>query len=117
MTDTFTPPRPVRSVATAQRAPARWLMAGGVVAGPLFLAAGLAQGLTRDGFHFTRNAISRLALGEAGWVQTLSSVFTGALLVAGGAGLRLALRGGPARSPPGASRAGPWRRVPYPWLS
>ncbi|OCC10151.1 DUF998 domain-containing protein [Streptomyces sp. PTY087I2] len=96
MTSTFTPLRAVRPVATTPRGTVWWLTAGGVVAGPLFLAAGLAQGLTRDGFHFTRNAISQLALGEAGWVQTLSFVVTGALLLAGAAGLRRALHGGPA---------------------
>ncbi|RUP68762.1 hypothetical protein SSPNP10_08465 [Streptomyces sp. NP10] len=94
MTGTFTTSGPIRSVATSQRFTARWLMVGGVLAGPLFLAAGIAQGFTRDGFDFTRNAISQLALGGAGWVQTLSFVFTGALLVAGAAGLRRTLHGG-----------------------
>ncbi len=60
MTDTFTPPRPVHFVASVQR-PVRWLVAGGVVAGPLFQVR--AQGLKRDGFHFTRKAISQVALG------------------------------------------------------
>ncbi|MFD8942990.1 DUF998 domain-containing protein [Streptomyces californicus] len=96
MTGTFTTPGPIHSVTTSRRSTARWLMVGGVLAGPLFLAAGIAQGLTRDGFDFTRNAISQLALGGAGWVQTLSFVVTGALLVAGAAGLRRTLRRGPA---------------------
>ncbi|MBT3158752.1 DUF998 domain-containing protein [Streptomyces sp. CHA1] len=96
MTGTFTTPGPLHSAAATQRSTARWLTTGGVVAGPLFLAAGLAQGLTREGFDFTRNAISQLALGGAGWVQTLSFVCTGALLVAGAAGLRRTLRRGPA---------------------
>ncbi|MEW2066492.1 DUF998 domain-containing protein [Streptomyces sp. NPDC007346] len=103
MTDALTPPRRrapsvstgSRNVATASRSAARWPAVGGVVAGPLFLAAGIVQGFTRDGFHFARNAISQLALGEAGWVQTASFVLTGALLIAGGTGLRRALRGGP----------------------
>ncbi|WP_324794427.1 DUF998 domain-containing protein [Streptomyces cyaneofuscatus] len=96
MTGTFTTPGPIHSVTTIQGSTARWLTVGGAVAGPLFLTAGLAQGLTRDGFDFTRNAISQLALGAAGWVQTLSFVFTGALLVAGAAGLRRTLHRGPA---------------------
>nr|MYU47373.1 DUF998 domain-containing protein [Streptomyces sp. SID7803] len=82
MAGTYTTPGPIHSVAASQRSEARWLTVGGVLAGPLFLAAGIAQGLTRDGFDFTRNAISQLALGGAGWVQTLSFVFTGGLLVA-----------------------------------
>ncbi|MEV5444620.1 DUF998 domain-containing protein [Streptomyces sp. NPDC052644] len=73
---------------------ARGLMAGAVVAGPLFLAAGIAQGLVRDGFDFGRNAISQLALGEAGWIQTANFLAAGALLIAGAVGLRRALGGG-----------------------
>ncbi|MFD5419134.1 DUF998 domain-containing protein [Streptomyces sp. NPDC127069] len=95
MTDTLTAPRPVLSAAPASRSAARWTVVGGVVAGPLFLAAGLVQGFARDGFDFTRNAISQLALGDAGWIQTASFVLTGALLIAGAAGLRRALLGGP----------------------
>ncbi|AJF65988.1 DUF998 domain-containing protein [Streptomyces vietnamensis] len=95
MTDMLTAPRHVLSVAPTARPVARWALAGGVVAGPLFLAVGLAQGFARDGFDFTRNAISQLALGEAGWIQTASFLLTGALLLVGATGLRRALRGGP----------------------
>ncbi|MFF4368240.1 DUF998 domain-containing protein [Streptomyces sp. NPDC001594] len=95
MTDMLTAPRQVVPAAPGRRPAVRWTVAGGVVAGPLFLAAGVAQALARDGFDFTRNAISQLALGEEGWIQTVSFVITGALLVAGAAGLRAALRGGP----------------------
>ncbi|MFI8828781.1 DUF998 domain-containing protein [Streptomyces sp. NPDC053431] len=98
MTDMLTvptAPRHVHSAAPASRSAARWAAVGGVVAGPLFLAVGLAQGFTRDGFDFTRNAISQLALGEAGWIQAASFVLAGALLIAGATGLRRALRGGP----------------------
>ncbi|MFJ9577583.1 DUF998 domain-containing protein [Streptomyces sp. NPDC101191] len=97
MTDMLTEPRArhVLSAVPASRSEARWALAGGVVAGPLFLAAGLAQGFVRDGFDFRRNAISQLALGEAGWIQTASFVLAGALLIAGATGLRRALRGGP----------------------
>ncbi|MGW2106444.1 DUF998 domain-containing protein [Streptomyces sp. NPDC001948] len=95
MTDMLTAPRHVLPAASVPRSAARWTVAGGVVAGPLFLVAGLAQGLIRDGFDFTRNAISQLSLGEAGWIQTVSFLLTGALLFAGATGLRRALRGGP----------------------
>ncbi|MGW5775951.1 DUF998 domain-containing protein [Streptomyces sp. NPDC003863] len=91
MTDMLTAPRHVLSAAPASRR----AVVSGVVAGPLFLAAGLAQGFARDGFDFTRNAISQLALGEAGWIQTASFVLTGALLIAGATALRRTLRGGP----------------------
>ncbi|WP_369145166.1 DUF998 domain-containing protein [Streptomyces sp. R44] len=95
MTDMLTAPHQVRSAAPAPRSAVRRIAAGAVVAGPLFLAVGLAQGFTRDGFDFTRNAISQLALGEAGWIQTASFLLTGALLLVGATGLRRALRGGP----------------------
>ncbi|RSS58151.1 DUF998 domain-containing protein [Streptomyces sp. WAC07061] len=95
MTDTLTAPRRPVSAAPGRRSAVRRTAAGAVVAGPLFLGAGLAQGFARDGFDFTRNAISQLALGEAGWIQTASFVLTGALLIAGAAGLRQALRGRP----------------------
>jgi hypothetical protein len=65
-----------------------------MLAGPLFLAAGLAQGAVREGFDFTRHAISQLALGEAGWIQTVNFLLAGALLIAGAAGLRRVLDGG-----------------------
>ncbi|MEX0169818.1 DUF998 domain-containing protein [Streptomyces sp. LMG1-1-1.1] len=93
----LTAPRQALSAAPTSRSAARWTLAGGMVAGPLFLAAGLAQGFARDGFDFTRNAISQLALGESGWIQTASFLITGALLTAGAAGLRRALRGAPGR--------------------
>ncbi|MFE5791167.1 DUF998 domain-containing protein [Streptomyces sp. NPDC056503] len=96
MTDTLTAPRTAGSTAPAARdAATRWAVTGGVVAGPLFLAAGVAQGLVRDGFAFGRNAISQLALGEAGWVQTVSFLVTGLLLTGAAWGLRQVLRGGP----------------------
>ncbi|MBZ9593611.1 DUF998 domain-containing protein [Streptomyces erythrochromogenes] len=74
-----------------------------VAAGPLFLVTGIVQGVVRDGFDFTRNAISQLALGQAGWVQTVNFLVTGALLVAGAAGLRRVL---------GRGAGGVWGPVP-----
>ncbi|OLT24748.1 hypothetical protein BJF79_13210 [Actinomadura sp. CNU-125] len=57
-----------------------------MAAGPLFLASGLVQGLTRDGFDFSRNALSQLALGDLGWIQTVTFLLTGALLIVGAVG-------------------------------
>jgi hypothetical protein len=73
----------------------RALLVAGMAAGPLFLGAGVVQGLSREGFRFGRNAISQLALGDAGWVQTVNFLLVGALLIAGATGLRRSLRGGP----------------------
>ncbi|MEV6974724.1 DUF998 domain-containing protein [Kitasatospora sp. NPDC093806] len=72
---------------------ARPLLTAGAVAGPLFLAVGVTGGLTREGFDFTRNALSQLSLGELGWIQQAAFLLTGALLVAGAVGLRRALPG------------------------
>ncbi|MFC8585393.1 DUF998 domain-containing protein [Streptomyces sp. NPDC057217] len=94
MIQTLIAPQNAVPVAPAFRLAARRALLGGVVAGPLFLLAGIAQGFARDGFDFTRNAISQLALGEAGWIQTANFLLTGALLIAGAAGLRRVLRGG-----------------------
>ncbi|MEV0502001.1 DUF998 domain-containing protein [Streptomyces spectabilis] len=92
---THTIEAPLAATPAATSVSARTLLAGGVVAGPLFLGAGLIQGLSRDGFDFTRNAISQLSLGGPGWIQVTSFLLTGALLVVGAVGMRRALRGGP----------------------
>ncbi|MEV7615488.1 DUF998 domain-containing protein [Streptomyces sp. NPDC089799] len=94
MTHTLSTSRHVAPAARASSAAARPALAGGVVAGPLFLGAGVVQGSVRDGFDFTRNAISQLALGSAGWIQTVNFLLAGALLAAGAVGLRRLLRGG-----------------------
>ncbi|MFH8800485.1 DUF998 domain-containing protein [Streptomyces sp. NPDC017936] len=94
MTHTLSAPQRTTPVATPARPPVRWALVGGVVAGPLFLVLGVGQGLARDGFDFTRNALSQLALGEAGWVQTVNFLLTGALLIAAATGLRRTLGGG-----------------------
>ncbi|MCX5123743.1 DUF998 domain-containing protein [Streptomyces sp. NBC_00347] len=84
----------VRSIAVS-RPVTRRLLTGGLVAGPLFLGTGIVQGLTRDGFGFTRNAISQLALGDLGWIQVANFLLTGALVIAGAIGMRRVLRGVP----------------------
>ncbi|MFD8789768.1 DUF998 domain-containing protein [Streptomyces vinaceus] len=95
MTPTRSASRHVALVTPASRAAVgRWL-GGGIAAGPVFLAAGVAQGVARDGFDFSRNALSQLALGEAGWVQTVNFLLAGTLLVMGAAGLRRLLGGTP----------------------
>src|SRR5262245_13859060 len=75
----------------------RTLLLAGVVAGPLYLAAGLIQGLTRTGFDLARHPLSGLANGPAGFVQTANFVLTGALVIAAAAGFWRA--GGPRSGP------------------
>lgn len=90
------------TAAAASRPASRALLACGAVAGPLFLAVGIVQGLTREGFDFTRNAISQLSLGDLGWIQVADFFVAGALMIAGAVGLRRAVTVGPGR------RAAPW---------
>ena len=71
----------------------RRLLACGVAAGPLFLAAALIQALTRPGFDLTRDAVSLLSIGSLGWIQITNFLLTGVLFVAAAAGLRRVLRG------------------------
>jgi Protein of unknown function (DUF998) len=75
-----------------------WLRLG-VAAGPLYLGTGFTQAFLREGFDVRRHALSQLANGEFGWIQT-ANFAASAFLVAGGAlGLRRALAG---------SRGGAW---------
>ena len=78
---------------------ARMLLTGGVVAGPLFVAVGLAQAFTRAGFDPVRHPLSLLSLGDLGWVQITNFVTAGLLFLGAAVGVRRVLQGG---------RAGTW---------
>ena len=70
------------------------LLACGIVAGPLFLAVGLTQALTRDGFDLSRHPLSLLSLGDLGWVQITNFVVSGLLAIAFAVGSRRVLHPG-----------------------
>lgn len=72
------------------------LLGYGVIAGPIYVVASLTQALLREGFDLSRHAWSQLALGGPGWIQVTTFVASGLMVVAGAAGLRRALRSGPA---------------------
>jgi hypothetical protein len=72
----------------------RLLLACGIVAGPLFLVAGVLQAVTREGFDLSRHPLSLLSLGELGWVQITNFVVTGVLYVACAVGMRRVLHPG-----------------------
>jgi hypothetical protein len=72
------------------------LLACGIFAGPLFVVVAVVQGQTRDGFDFTRHAISLLSDGDLGWIQITNFLFCGLLAIACATGMRRVLRGGPA---------------------
>ena len=65
----------------------RSLLACGVVAGPFYLAVGLIQAFLRDGFDLARHALSALANGPGGWVQTVNFVLSGLMVLAASAGI------------------------------
>jgi len=69
--------------------PSRVLLAGAVVATPLFVVLWAAQAVSRDGFRPTFHPMSLLSLGDWGWVQVVNFVVVGILIVGGGVGLRL----------------------------
>lgn len=68
------------------------LLKCGMLVGPLYIAVGLAQALTRDGFDFARHPLSVLANGPGGWIQTLNFLVCGAMVVAAGIGIGRALQ-------------------------
>ena len=79
----------------------RRLLRCGAAAGPVFIAAFLLEGAARDGYRPLRHPVSSLALGPRGWIQAGNFAVTGALFLAGAAGLARA--GGPGTG----SRAAP----------
>lgn len=63
------------------------LLGCGVVAGPLYLAVGLAQALTREGFDLARHPLSILANGPGGWIQVANLAITGLMVIAASVGI------------------------------
>ncbi|MFD1719815.1 DUF998 domain-containing protein [Georgenia deserti] len=69
----------------------RSMLGWGLVAGPFYLVFGMILGLTREGFDFSRHALSLLMLGDGGWLQVLNLALTGVMTIVAGWGLRRAL--------------------------
>jgi len=82
-----------KAIAKDDRTVTKWLLAAGIIAGPLFLMVPLIEMFTRPGFDIKRHAISMLSLGNLGWIQITTFILTGLLTVACAVGMRLALRG------------------------
>jgi len=72
------------------------LLGCGLAAGPVFVTTFLVEGAIRDRYRPLRHPVSSLALGSRGRVQTVNFAVTGALVLAGAAGLERA--GDPALS-------------------
>ncbi len=73
------PPAPVRVTKS--------LLGYGVIAGPFYVAASLAEALTRSGFSLARDDWSLLANGTLGWIHMLVLVLTGLMVGAAAAGV------------------------------
>lgn len=69
----------------------RSLLGYGVLVGPFYLALGLIQALVRDGFDLGRHALSLLANGPGGWIQTANFVLSGLMVIAAAVGFRRVL--------------------------
>lgn len=70
----------------------RSLLRFGVLVGPFYLVVGLLQGLVRDGFDFKHHALSHLANGPGGWVQTANFVLSGLMVIAAATGIARVLK-------------------------
>jgi uncharacterized protein DUF998 len=68
------------------------LLVCGVVAGLLFTVTWLAEGATRADYDPLTHPISSLSMGESGWMQVVSFIITGLLVLAFSIGLRRVLR-------------------------
>jgi len=76
----------------------RSLLTAGVLAGPIYLAVGIVEGLTRSGFDFTRHDLSLLSNGDLGWIHIGLFWLTGALVIAAAVGMRRAMATGRGRT-------------------
>ncbi len=85
---------------TSIRGALRVLLAGGALAGPIYVASVALQAVFREGFEFSRHPASVLSNGQHGWIQIATFLVTGALYIAGAIALRrvLAPSGGPGRA-------------------
>ena len=84
---------------TDRSTPVRPLLLAGAAAGPLFVAAVLAQAYVRPGFDPARHPLSSLALGDLGWLQIANFLIYCGLTLTGAVGLQRAL---------GRSRGATW---------
>ena len=100
-TQTTLAPAPActQSFTRAQRV-TRSLLGYGVLAGVVFAASVLIQGLTRRGFRLAHHDASLLSNGPLGWIQIATFAIAGAMTIACAVGMRRALAG--------SALAGPW---------
>jgi hypothetical protein len=85
-------PDPAGTCSPAQRV-TRSLLGYGVLAGTVFEASILIQGLTRHGFRLAHHDASLLSNGPLGWIQIATFLVSGAMTIACAVGMRRALAG------------------------
>ncbi|HET9971002.1 MAG TPA: DUF998 domain-containing protein [Streptosporangiaceae bacterium] len=85
---------PAPACTPAQRV-TRSLLGYGVLAGAVFEASVLIQGLTRRGFRLAHHDASLLSNGPLGWIQIATFAVAGAMTIACAVGIRRALAGRP----------------------
>lgn len=85
---------PAPTCTPAQRV-TRSLLGYGVLAGVVFEASVLIQGLTRRGFRLAHHDASLLSNGPLGWIQIATFAVAGAMTIACAVGMRRALAGRP----------------------
>src|SRR5258705_4539415 len=83
---------PSRTCSPAQRV-TRSLLGYGVLAGTVFEASILVQGLTRHGFRLAHHDASLLSNGPLGWIQVATFLVSGAMTIACAVGMRRAMAG------------------------
>jgi len=88
-TNTITPVHS-RTCTPAERV-TKSLLGYGVLAGAVFEASILIQGLTRHGFSIAHDDASLLANGPLGWIQVATFLVAGAMTIAAAAGLHRAM--------------------------
>ena len=89
---------PTVTCGPAQRV-TRSLLGYGVLAGAVFEASILIQGLTRHGFRIAHDDASLLANGPLGWIQVATFLLAGAMTIVGARRRVRAWRDGTGGSP------------------
>jgi hypothetical protein len=89
MTTTAITPAATRTCTPAQRV-TKSLLGYGVLAGVLFEASILIQGLTRHGFRIAHDDASLLSNGPLGWIQIATFLLAGAMTITAAVGMRRA---------------------------
>jgi hypothetical protein len=84
---------PATATCTPAQRITKSLLGYGVLAGTVFEASILIQGLTRRGFSIAHDDASLLANGPLGWIQVTTFLLSGAMTIAFAVGARRALAG------------------------